>query len=115
MSLSLKNFRTAFVRGWNKFFFEPVSPATIGVFRIAFGIVVFVSMLGKLPFRELFYGASGIVSEATMNRYFPDSFFYFRWVPAQDPALFWYFVAILVACVTLTIGFFSRVSSILVF
>ncbi|MBS1958482.1 MAG: HTTM domain-containing protein [Bdellovibrionales bacterium] len=115
MSFSFKNFGTAFARGWNRFFFEPTSPATIGMFRIALGIVVFISMLGKLPFRELFYGATGIVSEATMNRYFPDSFLYFRWVPTSDPALFWYFVGILIACFTLTIGLFSRLSSVLVF
>jgi len=115
MTLPLKNFLRSVIRRWNRFFFDPISPATIGVFRLGFGVVVFLSTLGKLPFRELFYGATGIVSEATMNRYFPDSVFYFRWVPAQDPALFWYFIAILAASVLLTIGLFSRLSSILVF
>jgi hypothetical protein len=101
---------------WNEFFFEPTSPATIGLFRIVFGLVILVSLIGKFPFRELFYGENGIVSYETMTHFFPKHpFFYFRWVPEADPGLMIYFLAIMLATVSLIFGFFTRVSSILVF
>lgn len=54
---------------WNRFFFEPTSTATIGVFRICIGIVVFISLLGTFPYRALFYSDAGIVSYATMSHF----------------------------------------------
>lgn len=101
---------------WNQFFFAPTSPATIGLFRIGFGLVVFLSMLGRYPFRDLFYGEHAIVSFQTMNHYFPDpAWFYFRWLPSTDPALQIYFGALMLASFFLTIGFCTRVSSLVVF
>jgi uncharacterized membrane protein YphA (DoxX/SURF4 family) len=104
------------IRGWNQFFFEPTSTATMGIYRIFFGVVVFISTLGKLPYRNLFYGDSGIVSYSTISHFFPgNAFLYFRWVPGTDPGLLFYFLAILLACVLLTFGVFTRLSSIAVF
>ena len=101
---------------WNQFFFEPISPATIGLFRIVFGSVVFLSILGKYPFRDLFYGETGIVRYATMTRYFPwNPILFFRWVPYGDPGLKYYFLEILVSVIALIFGFCTRISSILVF
>lgn len=100
---------------WDKFFFEPVSPAGIGLFRILLGIVIFLSVLGKYPYRDIFYGADAIISNQTMDIYFPHNFFYFRWMPDTDPALNFYFLGFLAAIVSLILGFQSRVSSVLVF
>ena len=105
-----------FAHGWTKFFFAPISPATIGMFRIFFGIVIFLSTLGRFPFRELFYTDLGIVSFKTMNHFFPPpDFLYFRWLPQADPALEIYFLIFLFFIVTLTLGLWTRLSSILVF
>jgi len=101
---------------WNQFFFEPISPATIGVFRICFGIVIFLAVLGRYPFRELFYGDNGIVRYETMNGYFPGPpWFYFRWLPAGDPGLNLYFLALMAVTVCLVIGFQTRLSCAFVF
>jgi hypothetical protein len=100
---------------WDRFFFEPVSPAGIGLFRILLGVVVFLSVLGKYPYRDIFYGAEAIVTNQTMDLYFPHSFFYFRWMPDGDPALNFYFLGFLAATVSLILGFKTRLSSILVF
>jgi hypothetical protein len=101
---------------WDEFFFTPISPATIGLFRICFGIVVFLSVLGKYPHREIFYGGDAIVSSATTGHHFPKpEWIYFRWVPDGDPALAIYFQVILAATICLIFGLCTRVSSILVF
>jgi hypothetical protein len=101
---------------WNRFFFEPMSPATMGVFRIVFGIVIFLAILGRYPFRELFYGEKAIVSYETMSHYFAGPpWFYFRWLPESDPGLNWYFIGLMAATVSLILGFCTRLSSILVF
>ncbi len=101
---------------WNGYFFEPISPATIGIFRIFFGLVIFLAVLGRFPFRDIFYGADAIVRSATTARFFPGNpIFYFRWVPETDPALKYYFLGILTATVCLILGFLTRISSILVF
>jgi len=102
---------------WNQFFFAPISPATIGVYRIVFGIVVFLSVLGKSPCRDIFYGRNAIVGESTTDMFFPDHLWwlFFRWLPQEDPGLKLFFCALLIASVALIFGLFSRLSSILVF
>ncbi len=102
---------------WNRFFFDPISPATIGIFRIAFGLVVFTAILGVFPFRTIFYGDLAIVPPEVMNAYLPtQEFLRFRWyVPYRDPGLQIYFIILLLSSVCLTLGLFTRVASILVF
>lgn len=104
------------IRLWNRFFFEPISPASIGLFRICFGVVIFLAVLGRYPFRDIFYGQNAIVSYETMNPYFHGNpIFYFRWLPQADPWLNLYFLGLLAVTICFTIGFFTRASSILVF
>jgi hypothetical protein len=101
---------------WNDFFFAPISTASLGLFRIVFGAVVFLSVLGTYPYRTLFYTDSGIVSYDTMNHFFPGNpLLYFRWLPAGDPGLRIFFLALLLFSVMLSVGLWTRLSSILVF
>lgn len=98
------------------FFFKPTSVATIGIFRIFFGIVIFLSFLGRYPYRELFYGENGLVRAATTAQFFPGHWLlYFRFVPAGDPGLNYFFLILLLAIIFLIIGLFTRVNSIIVF
>jgi len=104
------------VGGWNNFFFKPISPSSIAIFRVVSGLVILISLIGKYPYRELFYGEKGIVSFHTLDPYFPGPpLMYFRWVPASDPWLNFYFLAIMFFVIALILGFFTRLSSILVF
>lgn len=99
-----------------RFFFEPQSASTLALFRIGFGGVVLVSTLGKIPIRHLFYGGEALVTERTMDRFFPEpGWLYFRWMPEGDPALLLFFVGLSLASLMLILGVWSRVSSVLVF
>lgn len=106
----------SFANAWNRFFFEPISPATIGLYRIAIGIPIFLSTLGRFPFRDIFYTDHGIVTYANMSRHIlGNPWLNFRWLPAQDPALELYFLAFLVVIVSMILGFQSRLCSVLVY
>jgi uncharacterized membrane protein YphA (DoxX/SURF4 family) len=101
-------------RAWKKFFFEPQSPATLGIYRIAISFVAFLSILGKFPVRDTFYGGNAIISYETMSKQFPEPFwFFFRWMPEADPLLALYFIFTLFCIFCLMIGFQTKLFSIL--
>jgi hypothetical protein len=105
------------VTAWNRFFFEPVSTASLGLFRILFGSVILISLIGTYPYRGLFYGENGIVSYSTMSHFFPPglSLLFFRWLPESDPLLKIYFLGLILCTVCLIAGFCTRTMSVLVF
>lgn len=104
------------MRFWNTFFFEKQSASTLALFRIAFAAVVFISTLGKIPIRHVFYGQNGIVTERTLDTYFPSpGLHYFRWMPGDDPGLLLFFIALCFASLLLLVGAWSRMSSVAVF
>jgi uncharacterized membrane protein YphA (DoxX/SURF4 family) len=99
---------------WNRFFFEPQSPATLGIYRIAISLVAFLSILGKFPVRDTFYGANAMISYETMSRHIPEpGWLYFRWMPEADPFLALYFGFTLICLFCLLIGLQTRFFSIL--
>ena len=103
---------------WNRFFFEPIFPAPLGLFRILLGIVIFDSLVGKCIDREFLYGEKGIVSPRTLNLLFSgleSTFNAYHLVPSGDPGLLIFFIALMSATVCLTLGIFTRTSSVLVF
>ena len=98
----------------NRFFFEPTSPATLGIFRILIGTVAFLSTLGRLPCRETFYSDRGIVSYQTMSIFYSDNWLlWFRWLPDTDPGLLGFFVGLLAVTFCFIIGFQTRIASVL--
>jgi hypothetical protein len=106
------------VDGWRHFFFDPTSPATLGLYRIGLGIVLFLSNLGRFPCRDLFYGENGIVRFQTINHFFPPflpQWLFLRWLPLTEPQLEYFFVALLVLNIMFIFGLFSRITTILFF
>src|SRR5580698_8926930 len=105
-----------FKQSWNKFFFEPTSPATIGLFRIALGVVAFLSTLGRYPIRDTFYTDLGVVKYHSLDIAFPPyPWLYFRWLPDSEPMLQYFFIGLLIVTAMFTLGLFTRISSILLF
>lgn len=104
------------VDAWNRFFFAPQSPLPVCLFRIVYGTLVILNLI--LMHRDwlAWYGAHAWTSLATMHRMEPGvRLNLFTVIPQTDgwsEALFWFFV---ISAISLTAGFFTRLSTVCVF
>ncbi len=101
---------------WNDFFFTPQSPIPIALFRIIYGLLVIATLLLLRPDWLAWYGPHAWVSLSTMQKLEPGMRLnVFTVIPQTDSwinAVFW---IILTSAMLLTIGFLSRLNSIIVF
>lgn len=104
-------------RRWSGWLARPVSGASLGVFRIAVGLVMFLeawssfhpsfSTAGRIPL-EVYYTGAEVA--------FPMQYEWFRWLPLLSPPLVKGLVVVLgMAALTLAAGFLTRVSAAVVF
>jgi uncharacterized membrane protein YphA (DoxX/SURF4 family) len=104
------------VQRWNWFFFEPIDPLPIALFRIGFGICAFITFLLLHSEWNDWFGIHSWISQRSMNIVEPQARLnLFSIIPQNDfwiSALFWISIG---ACVLLTIGLFSRISSVVVY
>lgn len=108
-------YRTA-IDGWNRFWFTPADPATLGLIRILAGSMLLYTHLVWTLDLEGFFGARGWVSPAATAKLGPPlgMWSYFDWI--HSPGLLWtVHIVALVVFLLLTLGLFSRVMSILAF
>jgi hypothetical protein len=110
--ISLQTLRQA----WNQFFFTPQSPIPISLFRVLYGIVVTATLWLLRADWLNWYGVHSWVTLPTMAEVEPGTRLnLFRVIPQDDfwiNALFWLFLGF---AVLLTLGLFTRVSSVVVF
>ena len=101
---------------WNSFFFAPQSPLPIGLFRILYGICVSATLILLHSDWLSWFGAHAWVSEDTMKVIEPGPRInLFTLLPQDDrwiTAFFWFSLAF---AVLLTVGLWTRVSSVVVF
>jgi hypothetical protein len=106
----------SFLEAWNAFFFAEQSPTPIALFRIIYGVLVVATLLLLRPDWLAWYGAHAWVSLPTMHELEPGMRLnLFAIIPQNDAwieALFWIFLA---SAISLTIGFLTRLNSIVVF
>lgn len=104
------------VTGWRRFFFEPQSPIPLGLFRILYGSCVFGTLVLLRPEWNDWYGVHAWISLRSMRIIAQDArLSLFSVVPQTDAwisALFWIF---LVASIFLTVGFCTRISTVIVY
>ncbi|MBV9405130.1 MAG: HTTM domain-containing protein [Acidobacteriaceae bacterium] len=104
------------VEAWNQFFFEPQSPLPVCLFRILYGSTVIGTLV--LLHRDwlAWFGVHAWVTLQTMHQLEPGMRLnLFSVIPQNDAwiaALFWVF---LLAAISLTAGFLTRVSAVSVF
>ena len=106
----------ATIDGWNRFWFTPADPATLGLIRILAGalltythLVWSVDLLG-------FLGPEGRLSLDLMRLHHasPFAWSYLEWI--SSPALLWTLhISALIVLVLFTLGVFTRVTSALAF
>ena len=100
--------------GWNRFWFSPADPATLGLIRILAGSMLFYTHLIWSLDLESFFGPRGWVSPEAIAR-LPDrdwTWSYLTWI--QSPTVLWIaHIAALCVFLLLTLGFFSRTMAVL--
>jgi hypothetical protein len=101
---------------WNAFFFAPQSPLPIALFRIVYGLLVIATLTLLRPDWLTWYGPHAWVSLSTMHTLEPGTRLnLFAVIPQTDAwinTLFWIFLG---SAILLTIGFLTRLNSLLVF
>lgn len=103
---------------WREFWFEPRSPITLSVYRIAFGILVLQSaLIHTWPGFLTWYGVNSVISFNSVKQYAwagQPRFDILQLLPHSDAwviVFFWFYVAF---AFCLTIGFCTRYSAALV-
>ena len=103
----------AIIDGWNRFFFEPESPLPIAVYRILLGLVVLTNQALLFPEVEVWFSDHGTLSSATAKGLSGGTGFnLFDWISTSDAAVWWVYWLSVVFAVTLTAGFASRISAV---
>lgn len=104
---------TQIANGWDRFFFSPVSPYPVAAYRILQGCIFIQAALTPGPDLLVWFGYPGIILEKTtvdgMNKlnilsYYPTN----EWV-------FFLWILSVIAAFCLTIGFQTRIASIVLF
>lgn len=106
----------AAVGGWNRFWFTPQDPATLGLIRILAGAMFFYTHLIWSLDLEGFFGPSGWLPPGALEFAYGDAraLFWSHWHWIDSPAAMWVaHVAALVIFALFTVGLFTRVVSIL--
>jgi hypothetical protein len=98
------------VRAWRAFWFRPTRAYSLGMVRIAFGLLVVAWTATLLPGLEVLFGAHGVEPVPLRE---PN-----RWTLFQlwttDQALYVGWVVLLVAALALTVGWHTRIAAIVV-
>ena len=110
--MNLKALRVA----WNRFFFAPQSPTPLALFRILYGLLI-IATLSLLHADWLnWFGPHGWVTLSTVHILEPGPRLnLFTLIPQNDAAITAFFWIFLLFAVLLTLGLFTRASSIIVF
>lgn len=117
--MSLREDFEGFQANWQKFFFQPTNPVPIALYRIITGaIVVQCLLIHILSDWSLFYGDKAIIPlDYMIGKYwFNNPYFDLMLVLPQEEIWRWYFFWFTVVCaVMMTLGLFTRVTSVLTF
>jgi hypothetical protein len=104
------------VRAWNRFFFEPISPLPMAVYRFFLGLLVLANQLLLFPDVITWFGDRGSVSFATARRVSGGSGLNLFELLPHNNAMVW--VVFLLSCffaISLAAGFYTRTSALLTF
>lgn len=96
---------------WARFWFEPVETSTLGVFRIAYGLVLTLWTLSLLPDATSFFSEDGVLAEGSTDGW--------RWslleLSDSRAAVLALVGVLLVAAVCVMVGYRTRLATIVTF
>jgi hypothetical protein len=105
------------VTGWNRFWFTPTDPATLGLIRVLAGAMLFYTHLVWTLDLTGFFGVDSWLTPEAISQLPGHSVLkwsWFYWI--ESPALLWTaHIAALIVFALLTIGLWSRTMSVLAF
>ncbi len=105
-----------FIVLWNRFFFAPVSPLPIALYRIIFGLLVLADALLLAPDLMVWFGPHGVLTPATaLQLTGPHRLNLFLLFPPGPGPVYLLFGLLTASSITLACGFFSRTSAALVY
>lgn len=112
----LHDLRVATWDGWNRFWFTPSDPATLGAIRICAGFMLFYTHLVWSKDLLGFVGTEGRLSADFVERFHGSGFGWSHLLWFDAPAVIWLIhIFALAVFALLTIGFASRTMSVLAF
>jgi uncharacterized membrane protein YphA (DoxX/SURF4 family) len=101
---------------WNNFWYRPTSTLPLEVFRILFGLLLIQYAMLLFPDFLVWFGHNGIISANTVNNWHPQPRLnLLNFFPDNNIWTIAVFTSFIVASLCLTLGFLTRISSILVF
>jgi hypothetical protein len=112
---AIKNWFAEIAAGWNRFWFEPSDPATLGLIRICAGAMLFYTHLVWSLDLTNFVGPTGWLPRAAVETVQRGtySWSYLWWIEGSPVLLWTAHVAALIVFAMLTLGLFTRVSAVL--
>lgn len=104
---------------WRRFWFEPVDALPLSVFRIGFGLVMLFNLFGQyLPYFHSFYGPNAFIDAQSIYalkwRDLP-VFDLMLFLPDTESATYGFLILTMVFAFTFTLGFATRISTIMLF
>lgn len=107
---------TGAIAGWNRFWFNAVDPATLGLIRICAGAMLFYTHLVWTLGINDFLAPGGWLDPQAVRHYQREGYAWSYWWLIESPALVWIVhLAALVVFAMLALGLYSRVVSVLAF
>jgi hypothetical protein len=112
---AVKHWAGDVLAGWNRFWFTAADPATLGLIRILAGAMMFYTHLVWALDLEAFVGPLGWLPGQSVHALQEGSWSWsYLWWIEDEPAVLWTaHIAALVVFAMLTVGLFTRVTSIL--
>jgi len=104
------------VRYWNRFFFAPCPPTAIALYRIFFGVLLLADMALLWPDLLVWYGEKGAVTlDTARSTAIGTRLNLFALLPPGDFWVWLFFAVFVLFACFLTIGLFTRLSTVIVF
>ena len=101
---------------WNRFWFQPTSPAPVCVLRVLYGALVLSCCLLWAPDLLTYFGPDGLVSLQTIQHYEGSQRFSLLFLlPQTDASVFFVFLLLVCSAVTVSVGLYTRISLITLF
>ena len=114
LAVAVSNWFAELLALWNRFWFEPADPATLGIIRICAGAMLFYTHAVWALDLMAFFGPHSWLSPEAVQLLQQGTYTYsYLWWLQDSPAALWAaHIAALVAFAMLSVGFFSRTAAI---